>query len=53
MTGTLASGTVDAAKVQGISVDSLKTLIRNGMTYVNVHTATHKDGEVRGQLARR
>jgi hypothetical protein len=53
MTGTLSSGTIDASKVQGISMDSLKSLIRNGMTYVNVHTANHKDGEVRGQLTRR
>jgi hypothetical protein len=52
-TGTLGTGSIDAAKLQGISMDSLKTLIRNGLTYVNVHTANHKDGEIRGQLARR
>jgi hypothetical protein len=51
--GTLASGAIDGAKLQGISMDSLKALMRNGMAYVNVHTANHKDGEVRGQITRR
>jgi hypothetical protein len=54
-TGTLAEGTIDAARMQGqgISFDSLKALMRNGMAYLNVHTATHKDGEIRGQIVRR
>lgn len=53
MTGTLATGSIDASRVQGISIDSLKALMRNGMAYVNVHTANHKDGEVRGQIMKR
>jgi hypothetical protein len=54
-TGTLASGTIGAAQMQGngISIDSLKSLLRNGMAYVNIHTANHKDGEIRGQIVRR
>jgi hypothetical protein len=54
-TGTLASGTISAAQMQGngISIDSLKSLLRNGMAYVNIHTANHKDGEIRGQIMKR
>jgi hypothetical protein len=54
-TGTLASGTISAAQMQGngISIDSLKSLMRNGMAYVNIHTANHKDGEIRGQIVKR
>jgi hypothetical protein len=52
MSGTLASGSFDASSVQGISMDSLKALMRNGMAYVNVHTVNHKDGEIRGQIKR-
>ena len=33
--------------------DRLKALMRNGMAYVNVHTAAHKDGEIRGQIVKR
>jgi hypothetical protein len=54
MTGTLSTGTIDAAHVQGgISMDSLKTLMRSGMVYVNVHTTKNKDGEIRGQITKR
>lgn len=53
MTGTIASGVIDAAMVQGVGIDSLKALMRNGMAYVNVHTATNKDGEIRGQIVKR
>lgn len=54
-TGTLATGTIDAARMtgNGISLDSLKALFRNGMSYVNVHSASHKDGEIRGQIVKR
>lgn len=53
MSGTLATGTIGASNMQGITVDSLKALMRNGMAYVNIHTANHKDGEIRGQITKR
>ncbi len=54
--GTLAEGTIDlsSAKISGgtVSGDSLKTLLNDGNAYVNVHTAAHPGGEIRGQLAK-
>ncbi|HEY3935601.1 MAG TPA: CHRD domain-containing protein [Gemmatimonadales bacterium] len=50
--GTVAAGTIDLnmAASPGVSGDSLKTLLSNGHAYVNVHTATDPNGEIRGQL---
>ncbi len=50
--GTLAEGYIDLSKEvsKGVSGDSLKTLLANGNAYVNVHTAAHPGGEVRGQI---
>jgi len=36
--------------MQGKTLADLVTAINNGDTYVNVHTQTHPDGEVRGQI---
>lgn len=54
--GVLASGRITAAWIRGvsgaapISLDSLKTLMRNGNAYVNIHTSTNGGGELRGQI---
>ena len=52
--GTLAEGSVDLTKdvSTGVSGDSLKVLLNNGNAYVNVHTAAHGAGEIRGQVAK-
>jgi hypothetical protein len=50
--GTVAKGSIDLSKpvMAGVSGDSLKTLLDNGNAYVNVHTAAHPGGEIRGQI---
>ena len=36
--------------MQGKTLADLISAINNGDTYVNVHTQTHPDGEIRGQI---
>lgn len=51
--GTLVTGTFPSAQFTikaGVSVDSVLTLMRNGMAYVNVHTSANPSGEIRGQV---
>ena len=52
LTGTLASGSFTGANIQlqGISLDSLLSLMRRGRTYVNVHTSANPSGEIRAQI---
>ncbi len=52
--GTVAEGSIDLTKdvSPGISGDSLKALLNNGNAYVNVHTAAHVPGEIRGQVSK-
>ena len=51
--GTIADDSVDLAKGgSSIPVDSLKSLLDKGGTYVNVHTAQFPGGEIRGQLVK-
>jgi hypothetical protein len=52
-TGTLTTGTIDLTQptpLLNVSGDSLKVLFNNGNIYVNVHTAAHPGGEIRGQI---
>ena len=37
--------------LQGKTLDDLMTLMDSGDAYVNLHTTTHPDGEIRGQLS--
>ena len=56
--GTAAGeGTFDASGVKGkkpdgsaMSLDDVLAAMRSGGTYVNVHTANNKPGEIRGQI---
>jgi hypothetical protein len=52
--GKLAEGTIDLsmAASKTVSGDSLKVLLNNGNAYINVHTAAHPGGEIRGQVVR-
>lgn len=57
-TGLLASGTITQASILGlsgaaaISMDSLRTLMNAGRTYVNVHTQANAAGHIRGTIVR-
>ncbi len=52
--GKLAEGTIDLTRnaSKGVSGDSLMVLLNNGGAYINVHTAAHPGGEIRGQIVR-
>lgn len=54
LTGTFTAADIvpAAGQTAAISFDSLTTLMRAGLTYVNVHTSARPGGEIRGQLAR-
>lgn len=51
VSGTFVSGVIPVANLP-FSLDSLLALIRNGLTYVNVHTTARPGGEIRGPLVR-
>jgi hypothetical protein len=48
--GVVVSGTFSSTGNANVSMDSLLVLLRNGMSYVNVHTAANPNGEIRGQI---
>ncbi len=53
-TGMILRGNITASSLQGAmegkTLEDLKTAMDNGDTYVNVHTADHPDGIIRGQV---
>ncbi|HAM50125.1 MAG TPA: CHRD domain protein [Nitrospiraceae bacterium] len=54
VSGTLAKGTITSKDLMGSlagkTVEDLVAQIEAGNTYLNVHTAQHPDGEIRGQI---
>lgn len=49
--GRLTSGSFTEADNPGtVSMDSVLVLMRNGRSYVNVHTVANPPGEIRGQI---
>ena len=54
VSGTLtAADVVGGAAAQGVPVGDITPIIRaiaTGVTYVNIHSATHLGGEIRGQI---
>jgi CHRD domain len=53
--GELAKGEITEASLEGPEkgkpLSALVKAMRDGDAYVNLHTAEHKDGEIRGQIA--
>lgn len=52
--GLLSEGTISASDLEGPlegkEISDLVSEMSNGVTYVNVHTQTNPDGEIRGQI---
>jgi hypothetical protein len=48
--GGKISGTITPKDLNGTTMTQLITAMKSGGAYVNVHTKTHPDGEVRGEI---
>lgn len=48
--GELTHGSFTAADIHGVTLQELINDMRKGDAYVNVHTAAHPAGEIRGQI---
>jgi hypothetical protein len=52
--GVLADGTFSASDLEGpmegMELSDLVSAMSNGVTYVNLHTQTNPEGEIRGQI---
>lgn len=49
--GELTRGSFTAADLHGVTFAELLGAMKQGGAYVNVHTAAHPKGEIRGQIA--
>jgi hypothetical protein len=45
-------GQITNANNANVSLDSLRTLFKNGKSYVNIHTSANPGGEIRGNVSR-
>jgi CHRD domain len=55
ITGTITAANVTGPEAQGIApgdLDSALEAVRDGLSYVNVHTVNFGSGEIRGQIRR-
>ena len=55
VTGTIVAADIQALPAQGIAAGEFNEVVaavRAGVTYVNVHTSTYGNGEIRGQIGR-
>ena len=50
VTGPLASGTIKADQLSGVTLDELLASMRAGNAYVSVHTVKYPGGEIMGKL---
>jgi hypothetical protein len=48
--GAVLSGSFTSTGNATIAMDSLVVLMQNGNSYVNIHTAANRAGEIRGQI---
>jgi CHRD domain-containing protein len=49
--GTIVTGGLVAANIQGMALDSLLVLMRGSHAYIQVHTQSLPNGEIRGQIS--
>ncbi len=47
--GTITADMLEGA-MEGMGISDLLTAMKNGSTYVNIHTEQNPDGEIRGQI---